>query len=97
MDWLVEQAQGAGGFIATFCLVVLGSACVILWKQLLFERAEHRKAEQSFTAAAREVAVSHEKLSNAVTSLSAALTAVLPALLSAATEKINERRPRGGG
>jgi hypothetical protein len=93
MEWLTQQAQGAGGFIATFCLVVLGGACVILWKQLLFERSEHRRAEQSFTQATREVAVSHEKLSNAVLHLNGALTSVLPALVAALTER--ENKPRG--
>lgn len=60
--WLLAQAQAAGPFVAVFCLGV----AVILWKQLLFERKEHRTAEQNFTVAATKMAVSVGKLAAAV-------------------------------
>lgn len=63
--WLVDQAQGAGGFVAVFSLLVAGGSvkvCHILWKQLLSERSEHRKAETASTAAINRVAGAMEKM-----------------------------------
>lgn len=65
MDWLLAQAQQAGPFVAFFCLTVSGGGVWvvrILWKQLLFERSEHRKAEEAFTVAAVRMATGMEKL-----------------------------------
>lgn len=64
-DWLVIQAQTASPFVAVFCLATTAGSvkvCAILWKQLLFERTEHRKAEKDSTAASNRVAGAMEKL-----------------------------------
>lgn len=69
MDWLLAQSQQASPFVAFFCLTVLGGGVLvvrILWKQLLFERAEHRKAEGAFTVAAVRTAAAVEKLATSL-------------------------------
>lgn len=88
MDWLTQQAQSASPFIASFCLLVvlaLIKVVFILWDQLKFEREEHRKAEVGFAEASREIAVSHEQLSQAVDQLTTTLNTIVPALLHVAT------------
>lgn len=62
MDWLAEEAQRAGPFIAVFMFVVGGFVIKILWDQLLFERKEHRTAEKEFTAAAVRMAKAIERV-----------------------------------
>lgn len=69
MEWLTTQAQQASPFIATFCLLAMGGVGAIgrmIWKQLLFERAEHRAAEKSFTDSAMAMAKATERLAAAV-------------------------------
>lgn len=65
MDWLTTQAQQASPFIATFCLLalgVVGGIARMIWKQLLFERAEHRTAERDSADAHRASAKAMERL-----------------------------------
>ncbi len=65
MEWLQTQAQQASPFIATFCLFALSIFGVVLrmvWKQLLFERAEHRTSEKAFTDSALLMAKAMERL-----------------------------------
>lgn len=92
MDWLTQQAQSAGPFVAVFCLLAVGALCkviMVLWDQLKFEREEHRKAEVMFATASKEIAVSHVALSRAVDQLESTLNGILPSLLQRAGTTIN--------
>ncbi len=69
MDWLIAQAQSASPIVAFSCVLAFGGGLKviqILWRQLLFERVEHRKAEADFTSAAVRTAVAVEKLAASV-------------------------------
>lgn len=90
MEWLLQQAQQASPFIATFCLVAFLGACKVakvLWDQLMFERDEHRKAELAQAEVAKEIAVSHEAMAQSMDQLTTTLNGVLPALLHIATTR----------
>lgn len=69
MDWLLAQAQGASPFVASFCLLSLGCTVAVikvLWKQINFERAEHRRSEEATTGAINKVATSLESLATRI-------------------------------
>lgn len=57
-----DFAQNASPPFAVFSIGI----AVIVWRQLLFERSEHRKAEKDFTGAATKLAVAVQALASAV-------------------------------
>lgn len=56
--WLWGVAQVASPPFAVFCIGVAW----ICWKQLLFERQEHRTAERGFTEASTKTALALNRL-----------------------------------
>lgn len=100
-DWLATQAQQASPFVAVFCLIGLGIAGLVikaLWNQLLFERQQHRTAEQAFTESSQANAVAHEaltgavdQLSDAVAQLTTMLNGVVPTLVQIAADRARRR------
>ncbi len=58
-----QQASPALCFMQTVALVVI-------WRQMRFDRAEHRKSENGFTAAVLRHAKASEKIANALNRLS---------------------------
>lgn len=57
-----EVAQGASPLVAVLSWVVT----VVLYRQTQFERAEHRKAEESYTASVVKMAVAMERIAGAM-------------------------------
>lgn len=80
MDWLLQQAQTASPFIATFCLLAL----VVTLRQMKSERDVHREAERAFTEASMANALANEKQAAANAQTSATLNTVVPILVELA-------------
>lgn len=80
MDWLLQQANTASPFIATFCLLAL----IVVVRQMQSERSEHRKAEQAFTETNLANAVAMEKQAAATAQVADTLNTVVPILVELA-------------
>lgn len=93
MDWLLQQAQTASPFIATFCLMAL----VAVIRQMQNERRDHRNAEQAFTEASMANALAHEKQAAATSQTAATLNTLVPVIVDLAKyrEGSGRRRRRG--
>lgn len=90
MDWLLQQANTASPFIATFCLLAL----VAVIRQMQNERRDHRNAEQAFTEASMANALAHEKQAAATAQTAATLNTVVPILIDLAKYSQGTRRSR---
>lgn len=57
-----EIAQGASPLVSVLSWVVT----VVIWRQWQFERGEHRKAEESYTASVLKMALAMERIAGAI-------------------------------
>lgn len=83
-EWLQQQAQSASPFIATFCLLATAASwyCTrLVFKQMMYERGEHRISEKESTLAMHEVGQSLQRFA---ASQEAMNTAIMPVLVELA-------------